>query len=99
MLKSLGMAARAGRLRIGMDAVCRAVDKGRATAIVIAVDAPSSVHERLGGKLRSSPRPGRVILDGDALGRAIGRERVVVMAITDESLGRRVIELAEAVSG
>jgi len=99
LLKSLGLAAKAGRVRIGLDAVCQAVEKGRAKAIVIAGDAPSSVHERLSGKLRASPRPGRVDLDGDVLGRAIGRGRVVVMAVTDESLGRRVIELAEAVSG
>jgi ribosomal protein L7Ae-like RNA K-turn-binding protein len=99
LLKSLGLAARAGRVRIGMDAVCRAVATGRAKAIVIAGDAPSSVHERLGGTLRVKPRPGRVVLDGDALGHAIGRERVVALAITDEFLGRRVIELAEAVSG
>lgn len=94
-LKSLGLAARAGRVRVGMDAVRQAVATGRAVAIVIAGDAPRPVVERLNGR----SRPGRVVLDGDALGHAIGRERVVALAITDESLGRRVIELAEAMSG
>lgn len=98
MLKSLGLAARAGRLRIGMDAVCQAVETGRAKAIVIAGDAPGSVQERF-GKLGAEPVPGRVGLGGDELGHAIGRERVVALAITDESLGRRVIELAESVCG
>jgi ribosomal protein L7Ae-like RNA K-turn-binding protein len=99
LLKSLGLAARAGRVRIGMDATCQALETGRATAIVIAGDAPSSVRERLCGKLRAGGLPVRVVLDGDALGHAIGRARVVALAVTDESLGRRVIELAEAVSG
>jgi ribosomal protein L7Ae-like RNA K-turn-binding protein len=43
--------------------------------------------------------PHKVVLDGERLGRAIGRDRVVALAITDESLGRRVLELAEAVEG
>ncbi len=99
MLKSLGLAARAGRVRVGTDAVCQAVETGRATAIVIAGDAPGWVGERVGGRSRAKLVPGRVVLDGDALGHAIGRERVVALAITDESMGRRVIELSEAVSG
>lgn len=95
LLKGLGLAARAGSVRVGMDAVSQAIATGRAAAIVIAGDAPRSVVEKLNGK----SRPGQVVVDGDALGHAIGRERVVALAITDESLGRRVIELAEAVSG
>jgi len=97
LLKSLGLAARAGRVRVGVDAVCQAVAAGRATAIVIAGDAPSSVYVRLNARSRRGGLPGRVDLDGDALGQAIGRERVVALAITDEYMGRRVIELAEAV--
>lgn len=97
MLKSLGLAARAGRVRVGMDAVHQAVATGRAVAIVIAGDAPGSVYKELSARSRIEALPGRVGLDGDALGRAIGRERVVALAITDEFLGRRVIEMAEAV--
>ena len=99
LLKSLGLAAKAGRVRVGMGAVCQAIETGRAAAIVIAGDAPSSVRERLSGTSRTRRVPGRVVLDGDTLGRAIGRARVVALAITDESLGRRVIELAAAVGG
>jgi ribosomal protein L7Ae-like RNA K-turn-binding protein len=99
LLRSLGLAARAGLVRIGLDAVCQAVESGRAKAIVIAGDAPGSVHKRLSGKLSVRLQPGQVVLDGDVLGHAIGRSRVVALAITDQSLGRRVIELAEAVRG
>lgn len=92
-LKGLGLAARAGSVRVGTEAVCHCIATGRAAAVVIAGDAPRSVVEKLNGR----SRPGGVVLDGDALGHAIGRERVVALAITDEFLGRRVIELAEAV--
>lgn len=97
LLKSLGLAARAGRVRVGVDAVFQAVATGRAAAIVIAGDAPRTVFAKLSAGSQTSGRPGRVGVDGDALGRAIGRERVVALAITDEFMGRRVIELAEAV--
>jgi ribosomal protein L7Ae-like RNA K-turn-binding protein len=99
LLKGLGLAARAGCLRIGTEAASRAVRKGQAVAVVIAGDAPDYVHRQLGGLASGRSLPYRTILNGDALGGAVGRARVVALAITDESLGRRVLELAEAVKG
>lgn len=99
LLDGLGMAARAGQLRIGTDAVRRSIRSRRAAAVVIAGDAPPYVREKLERLLTSRSLPYRVVLDGDRLGRAVGRERVVALAVTDGSLGRRVMELAEAVEG
>ncbi len=97
LLSCLGFAARAGRLRIGLDAVTRSVSSGEATAVVIAGDAPQSAIRKLERVCRGG-RPARVaVLDGERLGHAVGRERVVVMAVTERSLGDRVVELAEAV--
>jgi ribosomal protein L7Ae-like RNA K-turn-binding protein len=95
-------------LRIGTEAASRAVKKGQAVVLVIAGqavvlviagDAPDYVHRQLGGLASGRSLPYRTILNGDALGGAVGRARVVALAITDESLGRRVLELAEAVKG
>lgn len=94
-MTAVGLAARAGRLRIGDPAVRRAVRQGAAVAVVIAGDAPRRTRAPLEDLLTSSTTPYRVVLDGDRLGRAIGRERAVVLAVTDVSLGRRVIELAD----
>jgi ribosomal protein L7Ae-like RNA K-turn-binding protein len=80
-----------------MEAASRAVRRGQAAALVIAGDAPDYVHRQLGGLASGRSLPHRTVLNGDALGGAVGRARVVAMAITDESLGRRVLELAEAV--
>jgi ribosomal protein L7Ae-like RNA K-turn-binding protein len=96
-LNGLGLAARAGHVRIGADAVVRSVRKRQARAVVIAGDAPPSVRRRLERLLSSSGVPHTVVLDGDRLGRAVGRSRVVAVAVTDRSLGRRVLELAGAV--
>jgi ribosomal protein L7Ae-like RNA K-turn-binding protein len=99
LLNYLGLAARAGRLRLGFDAVARSVSGGNAGAIVIAGDAPQSVRRKVERLLAGDAPPTVVVLDGDRLGRAVGRERVVVMAVTDRSLADRVAELARAVEG
>ena len=99
MLSGLGLAARAGRLRIGTEAVDRAIRSGEAIAVVIAGDAPLAVRKKLERLLNLRSLPYKVVLDGDVLGGAVGRERVVSLAITDMSLGRQVLKLAEEVEG
>jgi ribosomal protein L7Ae-like RNA K-turn-binding protein len=93
------MAARAGQLRVGFDAVSRAIRSGQAVAVVVASDAPLSVRKKLEVLLASQPVPHKLVLDGDRLGAAVGRERVVALAITEGSLGQRVVDLAEEVEG
>jgi ribosomal protein L7Ae-like RNA K-turn-binding protein len=99
LLSSLGLAARAGQLRIGYDAVSQSIRSGQAVAVVVARDAPDSVLKRLEGLLASHSVPHRTVLDGDRLGAAVGRDRVVALAITDSSLGQRAMDLAEEVEG
>lgn len=99
MLSGLGLAARAGRLRIGTEAVDRSIRSGEAMAVVIAGDAPLAVRKKLERLLNLRSLPYKVVLDGDVLGGAVGRERVVSLAITDKSLGRQVLKLAEEVEG
>ncbi len=72
---------------------------GKAVAVVAAGDAPRAVLERLEGLLASTPVPYHVVLDGDRLGAAVGRGRVVALAITERSLGQRVMDLAEELEG
>lgn len=67
--------------------------------MILAHDAPHSARKRLARLLQTDAPPHAMVLDGERLGRAIGRERVVVLAITDGSLGARVLELAQAVEG
>jgi ribosomal protein L7Ae-like RNA K-turn-binding protein len=95
----LGLAARAGRLRVGIEAVTRAVARREAVAVIIAADASRHARRKLEALLARRALPYRVALDGERLARAIGRRRVVALAVTDASLGRRILELAEAVGG
>ncbi len=99
VLASLGLAARAGGLRIGTEAVRRSIRAGEATAVVIAGDASPRVRIRLVKLADARSLAHRVILDSQRLGRAVGRARVVALAVTDRSLGRRVLELMEELEG
>ena len=99
LLGGLGLAARAGRLRVGFEAVRRSIRTGEARAVVIAGDAPRSVRRRLEGLLSDRGPAHRIVLDGDSLGEALGRPRVVAVAVTDGSLAQRVLELAAQVEG
>lgn len=98
LLSGLGFAARAGRLRIGVDAVGRSIRRGEARAVVIAGDAPERVWNSIVRLVEAGRPPIIKVLDGDRLGHAVGRERVVAIAVTDVSLGRRVVELAKVVN-
>lgn len=99
LLASLGLAARAGRLRIGTEAVRRSIRAGEAAAVVIAGDASLQVRVRLAKLAEARSLAHRVILDSQRLGGAVGRARVVALAVTDRSLARRVLELAEELEG
>ncbi len=98
-LAGLGLAARAGRLRIGAEAVQRSIRAGQAVAIVIAGDAPPPVRQKLAKLSSTRSLPHLIVLDGQQLGHAVGRSRVVALAVTDRSLGRQVLDLAEALEG
>ncbi len=99
LLGGIGLAARAGRLKVGYDAVSASVQRGEAVAVVIAGDAPEQVKRKLERLGAARSVPFATVLDGDRLGQAIGRERAVALAITDGSLGHRVIELTEELQG
>jgi ribosomal protein L7Ae-like RNA K-turn-binding protein len=99
LLSGVGLAARAGRLKIGYDAVKAAVSRGEAVAVLVAGDAPESLKRKVKRILESQSVPSRIVLSGDLLGQSVGRERVVVLAVTDGSLGRQVISLAEELQG
>lgn len=98
LLGLLGLATRAGKLRIGMDAVERSIRQGEARAIVIAGDASERIDRVLGRHLRSQALCRKVVVEGDRLGRALGRDRVAVVAVTDAVLAERVLTLADALS-
>lgn len=97
LLGALGLAARARQVRIGREAVEQAIQRGDATAVLLAGDAPRRATERLERLSEARGIASVVVLNGDRLGRALGRERVVSIAVTDAALGKRIVDLARQV--
>lgn len=92
----MGLARRAGKLTFGFDAVLEDIAAGKAKAAFLSSDA--SARTAGGVKEKCAARGVRLAalpLSKTALGRAIGRDDVAVVAITDRSFADRLIELAK----
>lgn len=91
-LNLLGIAQRGGRLEVGTAAVKEGARRGEIAAAVLAGDAGGNARDRVLPLLDAAGVPWAEAADGGALGRALGRERVVIVGVTDEGLAREVME-------
>ncbi|MBX6394904.1 MAG: ribosomal L7Ae/L30e/S12e/Gadd45 family protein [Alicyclobacillaceae bacterium] len=83
VLGLLGLAKRAGCLCIGEQAVLEKIRKGNAHLVVMAEDAGPNTTKRMADKCRSYGVPLVRFQDRFTLGHAVGREGIVVLAVTD----------------
>ncbi|MDX1578825.1 MAG: hypothetical protein R3266_10075 [Gemmatimonadota bacterium] len=79
---------------VGTKAVKAAGRRGRVAALVVAGDAAESAVARLGRLADEVPRLS--VGTRTALGRALGRGEVAVVAITDRRLAERILEESRA---
>jgi len=86
----LGLARRAGRVVVGVEALKAAARKGRLAVVVVAEDAAENALARVGGEVRAVERAR--FGTRDTIGRALGRGAVPIVGVTDRSLARRILE-------
>lgn len=91
-LSLLGIALRGGRLKVGTSAVKEGARAGEIAAAVVAADAGGNARGRVLPLLEAVGVPVAEAGDRESLGRALGRDRVVVVGVTDLGLGREVME-------
>lgn len=91
-LDLLGIALRGGRLEVGTTAVKKGARRGRLAAAVLAGDAGENARDRVLPLLEATGVPVAEAADGDTLGRALGRNRTVIVGITDEGLAGEVLD-------
>lgn len=96
LLELLGLAARAGGLVTGTDAVRRAVRDGLVFRVLLAEDAAPGQQGKLVPLLDARRVPFHTLCTRVALGAAVGRGPVSAIGITNQSFARRVGELAAA---
>ncbi|MCL6626274.1 MAG: ribosomal L7Ae/L30e/S12e/Gadd45 family protein [Alicyclobacillus shizuokensis] len=86
----LGLAMRAGRMRIGAEAALAAVRARQAQLVVLAGDAGTNVAKKFRDKCTYYQVPLLTGPNKDVFGRALGRRAVVVAAVLDAAFAERL---------
>ncbi|MFD2116786.1 L7Ae/L30e/S12e/Gadd45 family ribosomal protein [Paenibacillus yanchengensis] len=82
-LSLLGLATRAGKLISGDEIVLKAVRQRNCSLVIIAGDASSNTKKKFADKCRTYGIQLAEAYDREQLGKAIGKEDRVIIAITD----------------
>lgn len=94
----LGIALRGGRLEVGTTSVKESARSGDLAAAVLAADAGENARDRVLPLLEATGVPVAEAADGEALGAALGRDRTVIVGLTDEGLAREVMDALTGVT-
>jgi len=89
----LSLSMKAGKLAIGEGRAEDAVRGGKASLIILSTDASGNTQKKFSdmGSYRNIPVIRTV--DRRTLGRTIGREFAVVMAVTEDGFSKRLLEM------
>jgi ribosomal protein L7Ae-like RNA K-turn-binding protein len=91
-LTTLGLARRADRVAIGTRAVKQAAAAGELRVVLVAADAGPGARKRLGAVLRLEGVDVLRVGSRRRLGRALGRDDLVVAGVTDEGFAALLAE-------
>lgn len=93
VLELLGLAARAGRLVAGTEAVRQAVRQGEVIWVLLAADASPTQQAKLLPLLHARGTRHNRMLARAELGAAVGRGPLSAVGLTDANFARRAIAL------
>ena len=99
VLELLGLAARAGGIITGIDAVRRGAREDQVFRVILADDAAPGQQGKLTPLLEARQVPFHTLFTRDELGSATGRGPVSAIGITDSNFARRTGELVAALTG
>ena len=89
----LGMAQKAGRVVSGGFSVEKLIQSGRAAGVIVAGDASENTKNMFRNKCEYYEIPFAVFSTRERLGKAIGREERVTIALNDEGFSGAVMKL------
>lgn len=89
-LSALGMAMRAGKLITGEETVLRAIRAGKACLVLVAGDASDNTKKKFRDKCASYEVTIAEAYDRVLIGRAIGKEARVLIAVTDQGFAKMI---------
>ena len=94
-LNLVGLTRRAGRAVIGTKAVREAARRGTLSLALVSRDAGDNALSRVVPVFDATGTPWLLCGSHETLGRAIGRDRAVVIGIEDARLGQRMRQILE----
>ncbi len=94
----LGLAMRARKLITGEELVVGAVRGGQAKLVLLATDASANTVKKVTDKCRHYQVPCYPVADRYELGRAIGKDARVTLAVTDRKLAESIQHLLTPIS-
>ena len=94
-LNLVGLTRRAGRAVIGTKAVREAARRGTLSLALVSRDAGDNALSRVLPVFDATGTPWLLCGSHETLGRAIGRDRAVVVGVEDARLGRRMRQILE----
>jgi len=89
----LGLANRARKLVSGEEFVLNEIRKGHAKLVVLSNDASQSTKKKIQDKCKYYKVQLIQVGDRVTLGRAIGKEQRVALAVTDEGFAKKLLTL------
>lgn len=92
LLSMLGLAARAGRLVSGVQAVEIALKKGEGKLVILDGDASENTKKQMEDACLHKKTP-LIMISACSLGDAIGKPGRMIAAVTDESFAGRILQL------
>ncbi|MGA8942747.1 MAG: YlxQ family RNA-binding protein [Thermoactinomyces sp.] len=92
LLQQLGLAMRAGKVVSGEELVLKEIRSGKACLVILAADAQKNTEKKIADKCSFYNIPLVQYGDRKQLGRAIGKEERVVVAVTDQGFARLLMK-------
>lgn len=86
----LGLANRAGKLVTGEELVIKEIQKKRVKLVLLAQDASQNTKKKIMDKSTYYNIPVRLVPDRYTLGKSIGKEARVVVAVTDKGFSEKL---------
>ena len=91
----LGLANRAGKIVSGEELVIKEIQKRRVNLVILANDAANNTKKTILNKCSYYQIPFKIVPDRYILGQSIGKDKRVVVGITDKGFSEKLLQLLD----
>lgn len=91
----LGLANRARKITSGEELTVKEIRSGNAKLILLSEDASQNTTKKITDKCHSYKVPVKLVSNREILGKAIGKEQRVVVAVLDNGFAKKLLTLLD----